>query len=217
MAAGRSRSGWDIPAPVPLRRDLSATIHVKAARCLALSPLMAWGVSHRLRKNHMAKRLTPSPTVRESANQHGRELRAIRQHLGMSQRECATRLGVHSVSLSKWERGTKSVPLTVLYLARFLVLSSTPPSAFLPMVSTRDLPLMTLSLGRACLGYGSDCQGQCYTLEALLSRRRGLEARACTAHLPLAYETMVRALTSPSVKQRHWTRRKRASSHDENF
>jgi putative transcriptional regulator len=48
-------------------------------------------------------------------NQHaeGSPLRELRQKLGMSQQIFATRLGVSIVSISRWERGERSILLTL--------------------------------------------------------------------------------------------------------
>ena len=135
------------------------------------------------------------------------ELRAIRWYLGLSQRCFAGHLGVTGRSLSRWERGAKPVPLTVLRLARFLALWSTPLAQFLPAVSDADRPAITLNSGSECFRSGVDCRGRWYTMDAPLSRRRSLGVRTCTVHLRHAYELMVTALTDPRVKHRPWRRR----------
>ena len=44
----------------------------------------------------------------------GAELKGIRQYLGWSQVRFAERVGVHPVSLTRWETGAKPVPQTVM-------------------------------------------------------------------------------------------------------
>ncbi len=50
----------------------------------------------------------------------GKELRAIRKRLKVSQAELAKRLGVHRVTVAKWEIGTNPVPEMAAKLMRLL-------------------------------------------------------------------------------------------------
>ena len=152
----------------------------------------------------MPKRILPqTPTPDQAA-----ELRAIRQHLGLSQRRFARLLGSAIRSLARWEHGDRPVPMTLLSLARFVALSTAPSAQFCPMISNADQPTILVTSGCECLGYGTGCRAPYYTLQAALSRRRGLEARACMAHIRQAYHLMVHALTDPRVKQRSWKKRR---------
>jgi DNA-binding transcriptional regulator YiaG len=47
-------------------------------------------------------------------------VRRIRQQLGMTQAEFAERLGVHTMTVSRWERGTVAVPEPVARLIHFV-------------------------------------------------------------------------------------------------
>jgi DNA-binding XRE family transcriptional regulator len=64
----------------------------------------------------MAKRI-----INEAPADHSSvELQGIRAHVGFSQEHFALCLGVSRGSLSRWERGVKPVPTSLLRLARFL-------------------------------------------------------------------------------------------------
>jgi|SRR5882724_9391986 len=139
----------------------------------------------------MASRLTlPSqPTAPDSA---GAELRNIRHYLHLNQELFAYRLGVHAVSLARWETGARPVPATVMYLARLLVLAHVPLHAFIPDDVSPDEPIVHVELGDGpCRWRGAEgvaCSGSILRLTCQVSRRRHLVATACRQHLSLAHE-----------------------------
>ena len=47
---------------------------------------------------------------------HGRTLRRIRRRLGMTQPALAVTLGVHRVTIARWETGSRAVPRLVALL-----------------------------------------------------------------------------------------------------
>lgn len=49
------------------------------------------------------------------------EVRKIREKLGRTQDELAKLIGVHSMTVSKWERGTVKVPKPIALLLRLLL------------------------------------------------------------------------------------------------
>jgi DNA-binding transcriptional regulator YiaG len=88
----------------------------------------------------MASRLTFSrPTGTPAAV--GAELRAIRNHLALSQRRFAGRLGVHRTSVARWEAGVRPTPITVLHLARCLAEAHVAPPTFVPDPRATGVPV----------------------------------------------------------------------------
>jgi DNA-binding transcriptional regulator YiaG len=55
------------------------------------------------------------------------ELTARREALGLSQAELAERFGVHTMTVSKWERGVHRIPEMVGMALTYLEESSEPP------------------------------------------------------------------------------------------
>ena len=136
----------------------------------------------------MPKRIvTDAPTAKQS-----QELRAIRAHVGCSQRCFAVCLGVTPRSLSRWERGGRPVPTTVLSLARLYALGAVPPVQFLPDADDPDTPRIELAEGAVCLwpSAAGACRGTCYTFTAQISRRRSVFTEVYAAHAWKAYQMM---------------------------
>lgn len=55
------------------------------------------------------------------------EVRRIRERLGLTQAELAARIGVHTMTVSRWERGVVNVPEPVGRLIRFVASAASKP------------------------------------------------------------------------------------------
>jgi transcriptional regulator with XRE-family HTH domain len=158
----------------------------------------------------MASRLTlPSqPTAPDSA---GAELRNIRPHLRLNQTLFAHRLGVHAVSMSRWERGSRPTPLSIIRLARLLVLTHVPHQTFMPNVVSPDEPIVHVEPGTERCHWpradGVACGGATYRLTCQVSRRRCLVTTACRQHLWPAYEAVETRIIAKLKAERHRQRR----------
>jgi transcriptional regulator with XRE-family HTH domain len=116
------------------------------------------------------------------------ELVAIRQHLGLTQRQFACMLGATARSLSRWELGQRPVPATVLTLARFYALWTQPLCRFLPDPATLTLRVeASITCNWAAAG---PCHGARVTLRAQISRRRQVIAEVCQAHVWMACQAI---------------------------
>jgi DNA-binding XRE family transcriptional regulator len=213
--------------------------HPRALPCPSVPPLLrprptcaAWAlvqsVSRRLESRHGGWLLTPLnlevPRMASRiplASYHtalttppGAELRGIRQHLRLTQTGFARRLGVHAVSLGRWETGTRPVPATVMRLARCLALMHVPHQAFIPDNGNPDEPIVHVEPGTdRChwpRGDGVACGGATYRLLCRLSRRRCLVTTACRQHLWPAYEAVETRIIAKVRAERHRQRRLRA-------
>lgn len=152
----------------------------------------------------MPKRIiNGGPTVSQ-----GEELRAIREHVGCSQRLFATRLGVTPRSLSRWECGLRPIPTCILRLARFYAVWAVPSSHFVPDPAPSDpnRPTIELHPGSQCHWRAADCRGPWYVMEARISRRRSVHTEACAVHLQRAYEAIGFLIEH---KRLPWRRRER--------
>jgi transcriptional regulator with XRE-family HTH domain len=150
----------------------------------------------------MASRLTMR-YVTVSPDALGKELRDIRQHLAISQRIFASRLGVHRTSLARWEAGLRPTPLTVLHLARLLADAHVPPVRFMPDPRAHQVSLVPT---HECWwrNYGGiACDGACSQLQCVVSRRRELVASACAAHLWPVYQLVEAKLLSLERQEAH--------------
>jgi len=118
----------------------------------------------------MASRLTFSYAT-DTPAKIGAELRAIRQHLGISQRRFAAQLGAHRTSVARWEAGVRPTPIATLRLARFLAEAHVAPSTFMPNPRAKPVSLLP---GCECWWqhYGEvKCAGAQYQLECVVSRQ----------------------------------------------
>jgi transcriptional regulator with XRE-family HTH domain len=131
--------------------------------------------------------VTEATPTRQSA-----ELRAIREHVGCTQRCFAAYLGATPRSLSRWECGLRPVPRTVLYLARLYALRAVRPKQFFPAPapSDPDRPTIELRPGSQCYWHSADCHGPWYAMDAQISRRRAVRTEVCEAHLRQAAEAI---------------------------
>jgi DNA-binding XRE family transcriptional regulator len=150
----------------------------------------------------MASRLTFSYATDPSTTT-GAELRAIRQHLALSQRGLAVRLGVHRTSVARWEAGVRPTPITVLHLARCLAEVHVAPPTFVPDPRTQPLSLFP---GCECWWQhygGVACAGAQYRLECVISRRRSLTTSTCTAHLWPVYQLVEAQILTKEQQEAH--------------
>ncbi len=56
----------------------------------------------------------------------GADLRRVRAHLGETQVQLARRLGVHEITLSRWETGKSRIPAAVAQLLQLLAAARRP-------------------------------------------------------------------------------------------
>ena len=84
----------------------------------AVAPGATRGPRHRGRGAPGVRRETPTPAATPA---YGRELKTIRETLGLTQVALAEALGIRSDSLSRYERGTRHVPEPTMRLARRLL------------------------------------------------------------------------------------------------
>jgi transcriptional regulator with XRE-family HTH domain len=150
----------------------------------------------------MASRLTFSYTT-DTPAKIGAELRAIRQHLALSQRRFAVRLGVHRTSVARWEAGMRPTPITVLRLARLLAEAHVAPPTFMPDPRTKPLSLLP---GCECWWQhygGVECAGAQYQWECVVSRRRHLVTATCLAHLGAVYQLVEAQILAKEQQEAH--------------
>jgi transcriptional regulator with XRE-family HTH domain len=124
------------------------------------------------------------------------ELRTIRHHLGLTQKELARRMGVHKLTVAQWEASTPPPPLLALYLARFLVEVSpiAPPPFARP--AAEELGIYVQPGGR-CLWQHSDsahCAGPWYAMQAPVYHKKYVYTEACEGHVWQAYEGLVQQI-----------------------
>src|SRR5262249_50336273 len=112
----------------------------------------------------MASRLTFRYAT-ESPETLGAELRAIRKHLALSQRGLASRLGVHRMSLARWEAGLRPTPITVLRLGRFLAEAHIAPPTFIPDPRAQQVSLVPTNECWWRDYAGITCDGACSQLQ----------------------------------------------------
>jgi DNA-binding XRE family transcriptional regulator len=166
----------------------------------------------------MASRLPLVSYLQPSTMSPGAELRTIRQHLGLTQPAFAHQLGVHAISLCRWERGTRPVPGTVMLLARLLLAIRPKPSVFLPETMLDpvrpDAPMVHVehSLERCHWPQadGTPCQAPTLRLICRMSRRRHLVTTACHQHLWPAYAAIDTRIVAKVKAEQYRQRRIRA-------
>jgi DNA-binding XRE family transcriptional regulator len=150
----------------------------------------------------MASRLTFSYAT-DSPDAIGAELRAIRQHLALSQRRFAVRLGVHRTSVARWEAGVRPTPISVLRLARLLAEAHVAPPTFVPDPRAKPVSLLP---GCECWWQhydGVKCAGAQYRLECVVSRRRHLVTATCLAHLGAVYQLVETQILAKEQQEAH--------------
>ena len=154
----------------------------------------------------MAHRRTLSKTTLAPAHYAGQELRAIRTRLGLDQRTFARHLAVHVTSISQWENGAREPSLTVVKLARYLLLSLTPTEGFIPDPPDRNASSVELSPAHQCFWRHADplpCAGRHYRLAGRLSRRRHVTTSVCEQHLVTAFAAVDKRLTEAARTEQY--------------
>jgi transcriptional regulator with XRE-family HTH domain len=138
----------------------------------------------------MEKTLTPAD-----------ELLALRLGLERTQVAFAAELGVHPVTLCRWEHGDSLVPESILRLARFLGEGRTLPAAFVPP----DAEAVGLHLAAAerCnwVEHGA-CTPPYWRFTAPVAPNRYLEGDTCDRHLRFVYEALITRLKKLTARQR---------------
>lgn len=133
----------------------------------------------------MPQRLCATDTTPSEA---ARELLAIRQHLGLTQRAFARMLGAGARSLCRWELGQRPTPQSILQLSRFYALWTQPPNRFFPDPATLT---MTIQASVCChWATAGPCHGHRFLISARISRRREITTETCEAHWPQAVQTI---------------------------
>jgi transcriptional regulator with XRE-family HTH domain len=159
----------------------------------------------------MASRLQLDSYLMPYTMSPGAELRAIRQHLGLTQPVFARQLGVHAISLCRWERGSRPVPATVLLFARLLIATRPPPHLLLldtmPDKAHPDEPIIHVEHSFERCHWpradGVECTAPTLRLTCQLSRRRHLVTTACQQHLWPAYEAIDTRIVAKVKAEQH--------------
>ena len=136
-----------------------------------------------------------SQTTLVSSLEPAAELRQIRLALRLSQRKFSRLLGVHHVTLNRWEHAFYPVPHVALHLARALSErqtqdATTPPAPYvLPMA---DAVGIQLEPAEACAwAHLGDCAEACFQFQATVDTRHYLQGEACTTHLYQLYDVLI--------------------------